>query len=95
MDLFDETTLELTKQLIRAESISPADAGCQKLIAQFLANLGFDIEHMPFGNVDNLWATRTQENTSDSVFVFAGHTDVVPPEVESSVSIPTDSRRHD
>ncbi|MCZ6503746.1 MAG: succinyl-diaminopimelate desuccinylase [Gammaproteobacteria bacterium] len=79
MDLFDETTLELTKQLIRAESISPADAGCQKLIAQFLANLGFDIEHMPFGNVDNLWATRTQENTSDSVFVFAGHTDVVPP----------------
>jgi len=79
MDLFDETTLELTKQLIRAKSISPADAGCQKLIAQFLANLGFDIEHMPFGNVDNLWATRTQENTSDSVFVFAGHTDVVPP----------------
>ena len=79
MDLFDETTLELTKQLIRAESISPADAGCQKLIAQFLADLGFDIEHMPFGEVDNLWATRTQGNTSGPVFVFAGHTDVVPP----------------
>lgn len=81
MDSFDETTLELTKQFIRAASVSPVDAGCQKLIARFLADLGFDIEHMPFGNVENLWATRSQgrENTSGPVFVFAGHTDVVPP----------------
>lgn len=81
MDSLDEITLELTKQFIRAESVSPADAGCQKLIAQFLADLGFNIEHMPFGKVENLWATRSQiqGDPSGPVFVFAGHTDVVPP----------------
>ncbi|MBQ74862.1 MAG: succinyl-diaminopimelate desuccinylase [Gammaproteobacteria bacterium] len=79
MDSFDETTLDLTKQLIRANSVSPDDAGCQSLIAQFLADLGFTIEQMPFSDVMNLWATRDSENTGGPVFVFAGHTDVVPP----------------
>ena len=79
MDAYDETTLALTKQLIRAESISPRDAGCQKLIAKFLTELDFDIEHMPFGDVDNLWASKSSGCHDGPVFVFAGHTDVVPP----------------
>lgn len=69
-------TLALTKQLIACRSVTPDDAGCQSLIAEHLAKLGFDIEPLPYGDVSNLWARRGSEGP---VLVFAGHTDVVPP----------------
>lgn len=69
-------TLKLTKQLVALESITPNDSGCQKLIASRLTPLGFVIENMPFENVANLWA---QHGSGSPLFVFAGHTDVVPP----------------
>lgn len=68
-------TLELLKELIARRSLTPDDAGCQQLIAQRLAPLGFKIEHLRFGDVDNLWA---RHGTQAPLFVFAGHTDVVP-----------------
>jgi succinyl-diaminopimelate desuccinylase len=68
--------LELTKQLIARPSVTPDDQGCQALIAEHLQGLGFDIEHLRFGDVDNLWARRGKRQP---LFVFAGHTDVVPP----------------
>ncbi|MBT8130511.1 MAG: succinyl-diaminopimelate desuccinylase [Gammaproteobacteria bacterium] len=68
--------LELTKQLIARPSVTPDDQGCQALIAEHLQGLGFEIEHLRFGDVDNLWARR---GTRAPLFVFAGHTDVVPP----------------
>lgn len=68
-------TLELTKALIAKPSVTPDDAGCQDLIAQRLKRLGFNIQHMRFGEVDNLWARHGEK---DPLFVFAGHTDVVP-----------------
>lgn len=68
--------LDLTKSLITKASITPNDAGCQKLIAEFLANLGFKITKLKYGDVYNLWATIGE---SGPWFVFAGHTDVVPP----------------
>ena len=70
------STLELTKQLISRASVTPDDQGCQKLIAEHLQALGFDIEHHRFGEVDNLWARRGKQQP---LFAFAGHTDVVPP----------------
>lgn len=70
------TTLELTQQLISRPSITPDDQDCQKLIAERLQALGFNIEHHRFGEVDNLWARRGE---AQPLFVFAGHTDVVPP----------------
>lgn len=79
MDSLDEELIQLTKQLIRAESVSPRDEGCQRMIAEFLEPLGFAIEPMRFGDVDNLWATRPGGKADTPVFVFAGHTDVVPP----------------
>lgn len=79
MDLTDKQTLELSKQFIRAESVSPRDEGCQLIIADFLKPLGFEIEHMRFDDVDNLWAARSNGKPGAPVFVFAGHTDVVPP----------------
>lgn len=69
------STLELTCELIKRPSITPEDAGCQKLLAERLEKLGFKIEHLRFGEVDNLWARRGEEKP---LLVFAGHTDVVP-----------------
>ncbi len=68
-------TLLLTEQLIARQSVSPADGGCQALMMQRLAALGFALETLRFGPVENFWATR---GTGGPVFCFAGHTDVVP-----------------
>jgi len=72
-------TLELTEDLIRRDSVTPDDKGCQQLLAERLAAIGFEIEHLRFGQegdwTDNIWARRGK---TGSVFAFAGHTDVVP-----------------
>ena len=67
--------LELTKDLLARRSATPEDAGCQEVIAARLAKAGFDIEHIPFGEVKNLWASHGR---GGPVLVFLGHTDVVP-----------------
>lgn len=68
-------TLELTQQLIARRSLTPNDAGCLTLIAERLAPLGFRLEMMRHGEVDNLWARR---GNAGPLVCFAGHTDVVP-----------------
>ena len=68
-------TLELAKELISSPSITPSDEGCQELISKRLEAINFKIEHMPFGDVKNLWATYGE---SGPLFIFLGHTDVVP-----------------
>lgn len=68
-------TLDLAKQLIQRASISPEDIDCQQILAQRLIKLGFKIESLPFDKVSNLWAELGEEGP---LFVFAGHTDVVP-----------------
>lgn len=68
-------TIALAQELIRRTSITPEDAGCQQYIAERLARLGFNNEHMPHQEVLNLWSRR---GTDGPVLVFAGHTDVVP-----------------
>ena len=69
-------TLELSRALIARPSVTPDDQGCQQLLAERLQALGFVIEHLRFGDVDNLWA---RHGSDAPLFVFAGHTDVVPP----------------
>jgi succinyl-diaminopimelate desuccinylase len=68
-------TLDLAINLIARPSVTPEDAGCQDLMMERLAKLGFRNEPMRFAEVDNFWARR---GTSGPVFCFAGHTDVVP-----------------
>ena len=68
-------TLTLTLDLIRCPSVTPVDANCQELMIQRLEAIGFYIERLRFGEVDNFWARR---GTTEPVFAFAGHTDVVP-----------------
>ena len=75
-DLERHPAVELLIALARHRSITPADAGCQSLIADRLERAGFRCEEMPFGDVSNLWA-RLGDSTP--VLCFAGHTDVVPP----------------
>lgn len=79
------SVLDLTCNLIRRPSITPSDNGCQILIAERLEKSGFNIEHLPFGQVSNLWATHGQ---GSPVMVFLGHTDVVPTGPESSWNSP-------
>lgn len=73
--MISDKTLELTLDLIRRRSVTPDDQACQKVMSERLQALGFQIEHLRYGDVDNLWARRGQ---SAPLFVFAGHTDVVP-----------------
>jgi len=71
----ESKTLALAIDLLSRRSNTPDDAGCQELMISRLAPLGFKIERMRFGDVDNFYARR---GTTGPLIVFAGHTDVVP-----------------
>lgn len=68
-------TLLLTEELIALDSVTPHDKGCQERLIELLGPLGFRCETIESNGVTNLWARR---GTESPVFVFAGHTDVVP-----------------
>jgi succinyl-diaminopimelate desuccinylase len=68
-------TLDLTQNLMARRSVTPADEGCQALMCERLAAVGFKIEPLRYGNVENFWATH---GSGAPMFCFAGHTDVVP-----------------
>lgn len=69
------STLELAKELIAIPSVTPDDKGCQKIISNRLKEIGFTLEDHHYGDVRNLWARLGKD---EPLFVFAGHTDVVP-----------------
>jgi len=68
-------TVELAQELVRRQSVTPEDGGCQDLISTRLAKLGFSIEQLRFGETSNLWARHGNEAP---LLVLLGHTDVVP-----------------
>lgn len=68
-------TIDLACELIKRPSVTPNDEGCQQLLGERLAKIGFKLESMVFDDTTNLWARR---GDSGPVFCFAGHTDVVP-----------------
>jgi len=68
-------TLELVKDLISRASVTPEDAGCQDVIAGRLTCLGFKEERLDFADTRNIWLRRGE---AKPLFVFLGHTDVVP-----------------
>ena len=73
---WNKAVLDLTRDLVRMQSVTPADSGCQALLGSALQEAGFRLESMPFGEVENLWARR---GDGGPLLCFAGHTDVVPP----------------
>ena len=78
-------TLELARDLIERPSVTPEDRGCQTLIGERLEALGFTLEPMRIGDVDNLWARRGK---GGPLVCLAGHTDVVPTGPESAWTYP-------
>ena len=70
-----DPTLELARRLMACRSVTPDDAGCMDIIGQRLQAIGFTLEFIKRKGVSNLWARR---GDAAPLFVFAGHTDVVP-----------------
>jgi len=69
-------TLDLLKDLVRRESVTPKDAGCQDVLVERLSKLGFKEERLDFDDTQNIWLRRGEEKP---LLTFLGHTDVVPP----------------
>ena len=71
--------VDLAARLIRCESVTPAEGGALRLLADELGDLGFECIWLPFGDgaarIQNLYARR---GDAAPHFAFAGHTDVVP-----------------
>jgi succinyl-diaminopimelate desuccinylase len=67
--------IDLTRDLIRRPSVTPADAGAMEVLEKALAGLGFACRRMKFGEIENLYA---RYGTARPNLCFAGHTDVVP-----------------
>ncbi|MGA1497870.1 MAG: succinyl-diaminopimelate desuccinylase [Steroidobacteraceae bacterium] len=82
----DSGTLDLTRQLMTRPSVTPADAGCQQILAERLEAAGFTVQRLRYGEVDNLWAERGP--VAGPLLCFAGHTDVVPCGPEASWATP-------
>ena len=72
--------VELTRALVRCESVTPKEAGALQLLQRALEPLGFRCERMDFSqagtdDVANLYA---RIGSGGRHFCFAGHSDVVP-----------------
>ena len=72
--------VELSRDLIRCPSITPADAGALDVLQAALEGIGFVCHRLKFSDtdtpdIDNLYA-RFGDTAPN--FCFAGHTDVVP-----------------
>ena len=89
----DAPILKFTQELIRRRSRTPKDEGCQRLICDILDPLDFQVQHLRFGEVDNLWV---RHGNGHPVLCFAGHTDVVPPgSLDEWISDPFAAELHD
>ena len=78
-------TLSLALALMREPSVTPFDANCQTLMIDRLERIGFRVERLRFGDVDNFWARRGDKGP---LLAFAGHTDVVPTGPVENWSVP-------
>lgn len=78
-------TIKLAEQLINIRSITPDDNGCQDVLTTRLKKIGFKIEEINSDGVSNFWA---HHGNDDPLFVFSGHTDVVPPGPEEKWTSP-------
>ena len=72
----DNSTLRLLKEVLSFPSVTPEDKGCQNLISGFLNDAGFESETIRREKTDNLYCWY---GSAGPLFLFAGHTDVVPP----------------
>ncbi|MDB2410292.1 succinyl-diaminopimelate desuccinylase [Pseudomonadales bacterium] len=83
--LANTPTIDLAMQLMACKSVTPDDAGCQKIMIDRLEAIGFEVKNLRFDDVDNFWAVH---GSSGDILAFAGHTDVVPAGDESRWQYP-------
>lgn len=69
--------VELTAELIKCASVTPAEAGALVLLQQRLEAAGFECTRVDRNGISNLFARWGQKGHPRS-FGFNGHTDVVP-----------------
>lgn len=82
--------VDIAQALIRCRSVTPAEGGALDYLGTLLGRAGFEIHRQQFSSpnmpaIDNLFA---KIGNGRPHLVFAGHTDVVPPGVESRWSHP-------
>ena len=81
MDSPSPGAVAIAQALIRRRSVTPDDDGALPYVAEILSRAGFACEHVFFDapglpRIGNLFAKR---GVGHPHFIFAGHTDVVPP----------------
>ncbi len=69
--------VDLTAQLVKCPSVTPADAGALDILHDLLVGAGFDCAWADRGGIRNLFA-RWGNKGNTRCFGFNGHTDVVP-----------------
>ena len=69
--------VELSKALIRCQSITPENDGAIEIVQRELSNIGFECFRVDRGGICNLFARLGIKNHAKT-FGFNGHTDVVP-----------------
>ncbi|MCA0908308.1 succinyl-diaminopimelate desuccinylase [Ruegeria marisrubri] len=79
--------VQLTADLIRCPSVTPAEGGALVLLGSVLAEAGFECTRVDRGGVSNLFARWGQKGHPRS-FGFNGHTDVVPVGDEAAWTMP-------
>ncbi len=84
------SALDVARALVGFPSVTPDDAGALPYVQRLLAEAGFAVELVSFAEagtptIANLWARFGRDAPN---FVFAGHTDVVPPGDETRWRFP-------
>ncbi|AXT28046.1 succinyl-diaminopimelate desuccinylase [Ruegeria sp. AD91A] len=79
--------VQLTADLIRCPSVTPAEGGALLLLEAVLADAGFECTRVDRGGVSNLFARWGRKGHARS-FGFNGHTDVVPVGDEAAWTMP-------
>jgi succinyl-diaminopimelate desuccinylase len=79
--MIDRSPLALAQALLRCPSVTPAEGGALRFMAEVLGDAGFEVHRPVFGapdtpDVENLYA---RFGVGRPYLLFAGHTDVVPP----------------
>ena len=69
--------VDLTAQLVRCPSVTPAEGGALVLLEELLSASGFDCTRVDRGGISNLYE-RWGRKGANRTFGFNGHTDVVP-----------------
>lgn len=80
--------VDLTAELVRCASVTPAEGGAITLLTERLTALGFTVTRCDRNGIANIHARIGDEGANGPVFGFSGHTDVVPPGDEADWTHP-------